>query len=375
MRHAIHHIRPKHARIISTGIFVASLGWLPVFTETTGLAPVNAFAVESVTANPQDSVTKKRDTFRDYRRDDRHHRLIDRPSVPPPISTPSSTPPVSSPPPANLGLGASPTSFSFTATQGGNNPAAKTLSVSTTGGGTLAWSASNSAPWLTLSQASGTGKGSVTLTATTGTLTAGIYSGAVTLSPTGATAVTVPVTFTVNAAATMTVSPTSLSFTATQGAANPASQSMTVSSNGTWTVSKSATWLTVSPASGSNTGTITASVNTVNATLGTNTATITVTGGGMTQTEPVTLTLNAPATSSATLMWNPSTATNIASYRVYRSTTPGVYAAALATVQNPATAYVATGLPVGTTYYFTVTAVDSAGNESPHSNEASKSIF
>jgi fibronectin type 3 domain-containing protein len=37
--------------------------------------------------------------------------------------------------------------------------------------------------------------------------------------------------------------------------------------------------------------------------------------------------------------------------------------------------YMATGLQVGNTYYFTITAVDSAGNESPHSNEVSKSIF
>ena len=150
---------------------------------------------------------------------------------------------------------------------------------------------------------------------------------------------------------------------------------MTVSSNGTWAVSKSATWLTVSPTSGSNNGTITASVNTANATLGTTNATITVTGGGTTQTETVALTLNAPATSSAALTWNPNTETDIASYRVYRSTTPGVYAGALVTVPKPATTYVATGLSVGTTYYFTITAVDSAGNESPHSNEASKSIF
>jgi fibronectin type 3 domain-containing protein len=87
------------------------------------------------------------------------------------------------------------------------------------------------------------------------------------------------------------------------------------------------------------------------------------------------LTLSAPATSSATLNWNANTDTDLASYRIYISTTPGVYGAAVATVQKPTTTYLAAGLNVGTTYYFTLTAVDSAGNESLHSNEVSKSIF
>ena len=287
------------------------------------------------------------------------------------LISPPSAPVVS----VNPAIGTSPPSLSFTAQQGGGNPAAQTLSISNTGGGTLSWSASDSATWLTLSPASGTGNGAVTLGAATGTLTAGSYSGTVTLSATGATAVTVPVTFTVTAAAAMTVSPVSLSFTATQGVANPASQSMTVSSNGTWTVNKSATWLTLSPISGSSNGTITASVNTATATLGANNDTITVTGGGVTRTVPVALILNASATSSRTLTWNSNTEPDVASYRIYRSTTPGVYGAALATVQKPATTYVATGLAVGTTYYFTMTAVDSSGNESPHSNEVSASIF
>src|SRR4029077_10851668 len=102
----------------------------------------------------------------------------------------------------------------------------QTVSISNTGGGTLSWSASDNAAWLTLSPASGTGNGTVTLTATTGTLTAGSYSGTVTLSgATGVTPVTVPVTFTVAAAPVppaIGASPTSLSFTATQGGANPA---------------------------------------------------------------------------------------------------------------------------------------------------------
>jgi len=104
-------------------------------------------------------------------------------------------------------IAASPASLSFTAQQGGANPAAQTLSISNTGGGTLSWSATDSVAWLTLSPVSGTGNGPVTLSATTGTLTAGSYSGTVTLSATGASPVTVPVTFTVTPPKVETVIP------------------------------------------------------------------------------------------------------------------------------------------------------------------------
>src|SRR5206468_2489763 len=126
-------------------------------------------------------------------------------------------------------IGASPTSLSFAATQGGANPANQTVSLSNTGGGTLSWSASDNAAWLSLTPASGTGNATVTLTAATGTLTAGSYSGVITLSATGAANMTVPVTFTVAAAPTISLSPTSLTYTATQGAANPTNQTITVS--------------------------------------------------------------------------------------------------------------------------------------------------
>ena len=100
----------------------------------------------------------------------------------------------------NPAIGASPTSLAFAATQGGANPATQTVSVSNTGGGTLTWTASDNAPWLTVSPPSGTGNGAVTLTVATGTLAVGTYSGMITLGATGAPTVSVPVTFTVTAA-------------------------------------------------------------------------------------------------------------------------------------------------------------------------------
>ena len=366
-------------------------------------------------------------------------------------------------------IGASPTTLSFTAQQGAGNPAAQALSISNTGGGTLTWTASENAPWLTLSQTSGTGNGTITVTAATGSLAVGTYNAMIALSSIGATTSQIPVTFRVASAPTMitlspssltytavsgssnpasqsmtvnsngswtasdnaawltlnptsgskngtittsinlggvsvgthtaaitvtaggtvktvtvtltvsaapfTISPGNLAFTATQGAANPAVQTITLNSIGTWTVSDNASWLSLSPTSGSKNGVITASINTTNAKPGNNPATITVISGGVTKTAAVSLMLNAPASSSATLTWGANKEKDLAGYKVYRATASGAYGAPIATLPGSVTNYQATGLEFGKTYFFVVTAYDIAGNESGYSNEVSKSIF
>ncbi len=276
-------------------------------------------------------------------------------------------------------IGTSPTNFSFTATQGGSNPANQTLSISNTGGGTLTWSASENAPWLTIGPASGTGNGAVTLSVATGTLATGSHSGTVTMSASGATPVTVPVTFTVTAVPNITLNPASLSYTATQGAANPANKTISLTSTGgslNWTVNDNASWLTVSPGSGSNNSTLTTSVNTAGLAAGSHTGTITVSAAGFpSKTVAVTLTVSAPTTSSAALAWNANAESDLAGYKIYRATASGGYGAPIATLQGNVTNYVAAGLQSGTTYFFVITAYDSTGNESVRSNEVSKSIF
>jgi Viral BACON domain len=107
------------------------------------------------------------------------------------------TPTVVPPPVSQPAIGASPTSFSFTAAQAGANPATQTLSVSNTGGGTLSWTTTNNVPWMTLSRASGTNNGVVIVSVITGATSPGTYNGIIALSGTGASLVNVPVTFTV----------------------------------------------------------------------------------------------------------------------------------------------------------------------------------
>lgn len=99
-------------------------------------------------------------------------------------------------------IGVSPSSFSFSATVGGANPASQSLSISNTGGGTLNWTASSNASWLSVSPTSGAAPSTATVSANIAGLAVGTYNGAITISATGATntPVTVPVTLTVNAA-------------------------------------------------------------------------------------------------------------------------------------------------------------------------------
>jgi len=103
------------------------------------------------------------------------------------------------------------------------------------------------------------------------------------------------------------------------------------------------------------------------------------------ETEPVAVESNANSAStapvttnnnSATLQWDAVKSADLSMYRVYFGTAPGSY------FQSPGqgipagnvTTYTVTGLSTGTRYYFTVTAVDKSGNESPHSNEVFKDI-
>ena len=98
----------------------------------------------------------------------------------------------------------SPTSFTFTATQGGANPSTQTLNISNSGGGTLNWYLSNTQTWLSLSPTSGTYSGSSTLSVNIAGMSAGTYNDNVYIAATGATNTpqTVPITLTINPSGT-----------------------------------------------------------------------------------------------------------------------------------------------------------------------------
>ena len=206
-------------------------------------------------------------------------------------------------PPPQPALAVSPGTLSFTATQGGANPAAQSFDVTNTGGGTLNWSAAESASWLTLSAGSGTAPSTVTATPSITGLAPGTYATQITVSAAGATGSpkTIDVALTVNPAApALAVSRTSMSFTATQGGANPSAQSFDVTNTGggslNWSAAESASWLTLSPASGTAPSTVTATPSITGLAPGTYTTQISVTAPGASgspKTIDVTLTVNS----------------------------------------------------------------------------------
>jgi hypothetical protein len=115
---------------------------------------------------------------------------------------------VNAPPPA---IALNPTSVSFTTPLGGGNPAAKTAAVTNGGGGTLSGLAigtitygAGASGWLAASVSPTTAPGTVTLTATLGSLAAGQYTATVPVTSSAAGVANSPqnisVTFTVTAA-------------------------------------------------------------------------------------------------------------------------------------------------------------------------------
>ncbi len=281
-------------------------------------------------------------------------------------------------------IGVTPGSLTFTAQQGSGNPTPQSLAVRNTGGGTLTWTVSNNAAWLSHSPTSGTGSGVVTISPITGSLAAGTYNGTVTLYAAGSTTVNVPITFTITAPAaqpTIGMSPTSLSFNATAGGNNPSTQNIVIANTGTgtltWTVTDNANWLTATQSGNS----VVASVNVAGLAAGSYSGIITVSASGASntpQTVPVSLTIAAatqPTTGTVTLSWVPNSESDLAGYKVYRATASGGYGAPIATIPAGTTQYISSGLAKGFTYFFVITAYDEAGNESPYSIETSKSVY
>jgi hypothetical protein len=88
----------------------------------------------------------------------------------------------------------------------------------------------------------------------------------------------------------------------------------------------------------------------------------------------------SPAAGSATLSWsvptentNGTPLTDLAGYHIYYGTTKGIWTSTITVLDASETSHVVSGLSPGT-YYFTVTAFNSEGMDSPDSNIGSKTI-
>jgi hypothetical protein len=148
--------------------------------------------------------------------------------------------------------------------------------------------------WLVVS---GGGQTPATLTATIDPTRAnpapGQYGGTITVRTASGPSFTSRVILTVTSGATLTVNPTALSFTHSIGGANPASQTVSVTSSGpplNFTVASNQPWLNASVSSGATPAQVAVAVNPANLAAGAFTGALTFTAG--TQTATVTVTLN-----------------------------------------------------------------------------------
>ena len=173
-------------------------------------------------------------------------------------------------------IAVSPGSLSFSYTAGGTVPPSKPVQITNGGGGTLNWTASTTASWLSLSAASGTAPSTLSISVVPAGLGAGSYTGSVEISSSGAsnTPVSVSVTLDVTAPSpALGVSPTALSFSFTNGSTAPAPQTVQITNAGggtlNWTASANVYWLSLSAASGSAPASLSVSLNPANLAPGT----------------------------------------------------------------------------------------------------------
>jgi uncharacterized protein (TIGR03437 family) len=210
------------------------------------------------------------------------------------------------PPAQPPSISLSSTQLRFSYTLGGAAPAAQTVAVTNSGGGTLTWSATSGASWLSVSPASGSGSGSLTMTINTAGLTAQTYNGAITVTASGATnsPQTISVALTVSAAPpSLSISTSKASFSYTLGGSVPASQTVNVANSGggtlSWSAAAGASWLTVSPASGTGSGTLTLGINPSGLSMQSYSSAITVTAAGGASNNPQTISVTLTVSSAA----------------------------------------------------------------------------
>jgi hypothetical protein len=215
------------------------------------------------------------------------------------------------PPPA---IGLSPGTLSFSGVSTGTSPAAQTVSVTNTGGGTLSGlsagiSYGSGSGWLSASLNTTTAPATLTVSANPAALSAGTYTATVAVSSGVASnsPQNVGVTFVVAPPPTISLSPGTLAFSGVAGGTSPAGQTVAVTNTGGGTLSG----LSAGISYGSGSGWLSASLNTTTApatltvtaslgslAAGTYTATVSVSSAvaaNSPQNIGVTFTVRAPA--------------------------------------------------------------------------------
>lgn len=190
-----------------------------------------------------------------------------------------------------------PESMTFTGEQGGANPPSQTLSITNGGNGTLDWTATTDKPWLIINPSSGQAPSQAEVSVNLSGLTAGTYTGVVTVKTATGIIGTVSVELTVTVPPViLNVSPSSLSFIAQYNGNLPPSRGINITNTGggimDWSASTAQAWISLNPTSGSSNSTVFVTVNTDSLNVGVYTGKITITAPDA---------LGSPATVSVSL--------------------------------------------------------------------------
>ena len=182
------------------------------------------------------------------------------------------------------------TTTSFNATKGGDDPAPRFIALSNGGGGTLAWTVTDDADWLTVIPSVGSGAATLSATAAISGLEAGVYEGTVTISAPGSsnTPAIVMVNLTVAPQPQIVLSSLFLFASTAIGDPIPKTESVNLTFGPTvsmpWTATATSNRITVSPTAGTSAATLTIAMNSAGLTSGTYVDTVRVDAPGATNT-------------------------------------------------------------------------------------------
>ncbi len=216
-------------------------------------------------------------------------------------------------------LALSTSSIAFTLTQGQQSPSTQSASIENTGGETFAWLASpiQNSPWISLASTAGTLNAGQTnplsITVAASNLAVGTYTATTTITATDddtlpalSSSQTITITVTIVQPCTLSVSPSTITFTSILLQTHSSQQTITIASSGycpyplTWTAQtdNNDPWLTLSSTTGNDNGsgsTITAHINANGILLGVYKTQIEVTevdkNGAALQNNPQTITV------------------------------------------------------------------------------------
>jgi hypothetical protein len=172
---------------------------------------------------------------------------------------------------SNPTINLTPSSLSFSYASGGTMPGSKTLSLASSTGSALSYTAvASGGSWLSLGTTSGSTPGSLNVSVNPASMAAGTYNGTITVTSGGASnsPQSVPVTLTVTSGTTsghLLASPRWISFNYAPGQSAPSPKMVTVTSSGSPLSYTAAgfggSWLSVSPSGGTTSGKISIAVN------------------------------------------------------------------------------------------------------------------